>query len=130
MTNYKNKLFIIIISLMLITSFLPDAKSVFTSGGFFFKVIPFLLDISIVIIIFFRFKWVVHIIIIWSAWQIIGSMLLLFGIIFVMIASESSKFPMGWVVLQVIFGVMKIVGIGYFLFALKNLKAQSKEVAT
>jgi hypothetical protein len=47
-----------------------------------------------------------------------------------MIASESSKFPMGWVVLQVIFGVMKIVGIGYFLFALKNLKAQSKEVAT
>ncbi len=130
MTNYKNKLFIIIISLMVITSFLPDAKSVFTSGGFFFKVIAFLLDISIVIVIFFRFKWVVHAIIIWSAWQIIVSMLLLFGIIFVMIASESSKFPMGWVVLQVIFGVMKIVGIGYFLFALKNLKAQSKEVAT
>jgi hydrogenase-4 membrane subunit HyfE len=130
MSGYKNKLFIVIIGLMLITSFLPDAKSAFTSSGFFFRIIPLLLDISVIIMIFFRFKWVVHAIIIWSAWQIIVSVLLLFGIIFVMVVSESSKFPMGWVVLQVIFGVIKIVGIVYFMFVLKNIKTQNNEVST
>ncbi len=123
MSGHKNILVIAIIGLMLITSFLPDAKNAFTSGGFFFIGIPLLIDISIVIVIFFKFEWLVHVIIIWSVWQIIVLMLLLFGILFVMIASESSKFPMSWVVLQVIFGVIKIAGIAYFIFVLKDIKA-------
>ena len=107
---------------MLITSFLPDVKNAFTSDGFFLISIPLLLDIAIVTVIFFRFKWVLDAVIVWSAWQIIVSVLLLFGIIFVMITSESSKFPMGWVVLQVIFGIIKIAGIAYFIFVLKDIK--------
>ena len=121
MENYKNKLFIILLSLMLITSFLPDVKCVFISDGFFFKVIPLLFDISIVVMIFFKFNWVIHTMILWATWQIIVSLLFLFGIIFVMIASESSKFPMDWVVIQVIFGLIKIVGLSYFLLNLKKI---------
>jgi len=127
MENYKRKLFIIILSLILIISFIPDAKGFFSSGGFIFNVIPLLLDIIIVTMIIFQFKWVTHAIIIWSAWQIIVTLLLLFSIIFVMFASESSKFPLGWVVLQVIFGVLKVIGICYLLYALNKVKASSKE---
>ena len=98
MENYKRNLFLILLSVILITSFIPDAKGFFRSGGFILNGIPLLLDIIIVALIIFHFKWVTHAIIVWSAWQIIVTLLLLYGIIFVMTVSESNQLPLGWVV--------------------------------
>jgi hypothetical protein len=129
MDNYKRNMFLIILSVILITSFIPDAKGFFSSGGLILNGIPLLLDIIIVAMIIFQFKWVTHAIIVWSAWQIIVTLLLLYSIIFVMTVSESSQLPLGWVVLQIIFGVLKVIGICFLLYALNKIKARSKKIS-
>jgi hypothetical protein len=128
MNNYKRNLFLILLSVLLITSFIPDAKGFFRSGGFILNGIPLLLDIIIVALIIFQFKWVTHAIIIWSAWQIIVTLLLLYGIIFIMTVSRSNQLPLGWVALQIIFGVLKVIGICYLLYVLNKIKVRSKEM--
>ncbi len=127
MENYRKNIFIIMMSLILLISVIPDVKGILSAGGIIFNVIPLLLDVIVVFMLLFQFKWITQVIIVWSAWQIMNILLLLFGIVFLMLASKSSKLPIFWSALQIIFGVLKIIGICYFVYLFKKLNMRRKE---
>ena len=130
MEIYRRKIFFITLCLILLTSVIPDVKGFFHNGGFILNFVPLLLDIIIISMIIFKFKWMIHAVIIWSAWQILVTLLLLFGIIFIMVASESSRFPITWFVLQIIFGLIKIIGIVYLLNVIRKLNSHNTNITS
>ena len=130
MDTKKRNIFIAVLVLILISSIIPNTKGFSTSEGLFFNGVPLLLNIALIAMVFFQTRWISLVVIIWSIWQILTTAFLLFGIGFVMISSGSAKFPFNWVVLQSIFGILKLIGIGFLLYILIHIKTKKSEATS
>ena len=126
MVHFKSKIFIVILSLVLAFSFLAHLIG-FLKSLDYFKVIPILIDIAAIFFIVERHKWIIHAIRIWSAVQIIGSLVGFVSVLIVVLSSDEAGYPAGWLGLLLSFALIFIVSLYYILMTNEYIEICTQE---